>query len=612
MATYTSSTFDTSKSSLFYNIQIITNSQSITNNTTSVTVKVNVWKSNDTASWGSGKVTCTIDGDTFYSDITTSQKFTTDKITVFQKTVNIGHNSDGAKTLSVSASMTHSVFDADKHTYTKTLPTIPRASNFTIPSSCYLNESFNITISRKSTAFTHKITYTCGSASGTVASNVGAGSSATSISYSWNPPDSLGKQFPNTTSKTCTIKVQTYNGSTAIGSAVSKNITFKIPTTIDPSNSISITNENKYLGYYLQGLSSVTLTGNWTNKSTYDSYGGSVTSYIYVNGSNKAKFTTTSSSYELNLENSGTYSYYIKSIDSRDKSISSSTQTISVQPYSIPQCTITAQRWGESGLDEVDGTKCKIDIVLKTSVLPSTATSIGDNLNSQSISISMKNDTSSAITIPLSSLSKTTAIQSGKLVTTYSGIITNSTTQDTNKSYNISVTYGDSAKTGLVASDTVMSSTVLVDFNGSGKGIAFGKVSDGDIFDVNMDARFRKNLCVFTDNVDYGVLHRGNTNKTLWTGSWSTGTITVPDFDKYELFQIQMEGQGTKILAIKHGVNFRGIGGMSTATPTIINFQFNATVSGNDLTLVACNNCRPLDDSYSVTNMTITAIKGIL
>lgn len=32
--------------------------------------------------------------------------------------------------------------------------------------------------------------------------------------------------------------------------------------------------------------------------------------------------------------------------------------------------------------------------------------------------------------------------------------------------------------------------------------------------------------------------------KTLWTGSWSSGSITVPDSDKYSAFAITVDGYG--------------------------------------------------------------------
>ena len=73
-----------------------------------------------------------------------------------------------------------------------------------------------------------------------------------------------------------------------------------------------------------------------------------------------------------------------------------------------------------------------------------------------------------------------------------------------------------------------------------------------------------------------------------------------------------MIGQGTTVLAVKHGSNFRGTGGFSTAYPTAIDFYFSATASNNTLTLVACNSCRPKEDSYPLETMAVESITGIL
>lgn len=77
--------------------------------------------------------------------------------------------------------------------------------------------------------------------------------------------------------------------------------------------------------------------------------------------------------------------------------------------------------------------------------------------------------------------------------------------------------------------------------------------------------------------------------KLLWSGSWNSGTITVSDFDKYSLFQVQFTWQATDAIAFKHSGFFRGMGGYTTATPTITTFQINASISGTVLTMVALN-----------------------
>jgi len=51
--------------------------------------------------------------------------------------------------------------------------------------------------------------------------------------------------------------------------------------------------------------------------------------------------------------------------------------------------------------------------------------------------------------------------------------------------------------------------------------------------------------------------------KTLWTGTWSSGSITVPDSDKYSAFIITVEGYG--LIGVMNGPR-TFVAGFSTAT----------------------------------------------
>lgn len=105
--------------------------------------------------------------------------------------------------------------------------------------------------------------------------------------------------------------------------------------------------------------------------------------------------------------------------------------------------------------------------------------------------------------------------------------------------------------------------------------------------------------------------------KQLYAQEWSSGTVTVPGTDSYALFQIEMVGQGTTILAMRNGQYIRGIGGYSTATPTQILYSFAATVEGNAWTFVACNQINHEQTASEVVlseikPMTVSKIKGII
>lgn len=115
---------------------------------------------------------------------------------------------------------------------------------------------------------------------------------------------------------------------------------------------------------------------------------------------------------------------------------------------------------------------------------------------------------------------------------------------------------------------------------------------------------------VSRQNVRTKILDYGFVWKELWTGTWSSGTISVPGSSEYGLFQIRLSGQGTTIPVLKYGQHLRGMGGYSSATPTIITYQFTATISGDTWTFVACNSEN--HSTNAVTSLVISSICGIV
>ena len=127
----TSSTFSTDNQYIKYRIVVTEDSYSIPNNTSSVTVKVQAWRTNTgyTTS-GTGTCYCKIDGTTYSQSITNSQKITYNSYTtLFSKTLTITHGADGKKNIYVEAKIDHARFDSSYHGFTVTLTNIPRQAN---------------------------------------------------------------------------------------------------------------------------------------------------------------------------------------------------------------------------------------------------------------------------------------------------------------------------------------------------------------------------------------------------------------------------------------------------------------------------------------------------
>ena len=143
-----------------------------------------------------------------YSNITDYQNRT-----FASAAMKIAHNPDGSKSFTVSG-FSGWIY-ASGNTYasaqTFTLPTIPRASSVSC-STADIGSNATISISRASSSFTHTLTYSFGSLTGTIATKT------SSTSVSWTIPTTFYGQIPNSKSGTGTITCDTYNGSTLIGS----------------------------------------------------------------------------------------------------------------------------------------------------------------------------------------------------------------------------------------------------------------------------------------------------------------------------------------------------------------------------------------------------------
>lgn len=326
--------------------------QNINNNTTSLKISPYVTKSGhgESVTWY-----FKLDGNDYYNVFcNTYVNSRVDGGTVY-KTIN--HNNDGTCTFNLNvsvetsytqganANLNNQCMKSGKISTSITLPTIPRTSSFTIPSfTC--GSAGTISISRASSSFTHKVLYAFGSKSGTISSNA-------TTSCSWTPDNSLATQIPNSLSGVGTITVETYNGSTKIGSA-SKTFTLYVNGSMYPTiESLSLSGINLWNGYYVKNHSQVRATIN--NPS--GSYGSTITSYnLSGNGLSSASSSATSSK----LTSVGTNTYTATVSDSRGRSVTK-TGSIYVYDYNVPTATnINVYRCDSNGVANNEGTFIKI------------------------------------------------------------------------------------------------------------------------------------------------------------------------------------------------------------------------------------------------------------
>ena len=198
----------------------------------------------------------TINGTQVYSGGTYSDITDYKDRTFASGTLTIPHNSDGSKSFTISEVSGWIYGNGNYYGEAKsfTLPTIPRASSVSC-STANIGSSATITINRASTSFTHTLTYSFGSLSGTIATKT------SNTNISWTIPTTFYAHIPNAKSGTGTITCQTYNGSTLIGSkstsfTATVNESASKPTlspTVSDSNSTTTAltgNSSKFIKYY--------------------------------------------------------------------------------------------------------------------------------------------------------------------------------------------------------------------------------------------------------------------------------------------------------------------------------------------------------------------------
>lgn len=422
---------------------------------------------------------------------------------IFSKQVTITHNSDGTKTIPIvmQASMTgQGNFSAV--TRNVTLTPIPRASSFSLNVSSATIGSTQITvnISRASSSFTHKVYYSCGSNHSWQANS--GNESATSVS--WVPSINDCNHYPNSTSGTATIKVDTYNGSTWIGTA-SKTLTLNVPSSVVPSiSSVSVT-ENGGSGIsntFVKGKSkaNVSISASGSYSSTISSYSTTITGLSTKSGSS---FTSDT----LNTHGTITFTTTVK--DSRGRSASKSA-TITVYDYFTPSFTIKAERCTSDGtIDEVNGTYFKITTAV---------TSYADLGSANVLTWEVYSNTNSP------GAEGWYLEESGTGLKSSGYVIAGGDRATPDNSHEAKIVIKDKYGTYERKVD-IPTAYVTMDFLQGGKGIAFGKVASlNDTFECNMYGQFNRALKTTRGAYSHQAGGKGGEN-----GYIKFCTITITD-----------------------------------------------------------------------------------
>lgn len=352
-------------------------------------------------------------------------------------------------------------------TYSYAMAVDPAASTLAAASGT-LGQAQTLTLTRYSAAFRDTVTWSCGSASGTIAAL------SQETTFEFTPPMDLAAQAPNAAAVEIRFAVSTYqaDGTTLVATS-STTIAAAIPETVKPSCALAVsdtTGSFAAYGAYVQGRSRLHLVVTPTL-----AYGSEIASYqIVADG----KTYTASDVTTDPIAGSGTLTLTARVTDRRGRTSDAAAVTITVLPCAAPQISsFTAQRCGADGTPDEEGLYIKVTFSAAISPL--------NNQNTTTYRVRYKKTgTEDWTTVTLTDYAGQYAVSSGTTVFAAAAA----------DAWDVQISAQDAfAETAQTRSVPIAFS--LVNYNASGRGLAFGRISQiEDAFEVDMPARFYKGV----------------------------------------------------------------------------------------------------------------------
>lgn len=263
---------------------------------------------------------------------------------IFNHTYNVGHDSEGKKTVGVqlSVGLNTGGYGSAMVAFDLPLTQIKRASTGKVTAT-ELGKVATITIDRKNSSFKHTLRYNWDGKTGTIATNV-------DTSCNWTLPLDFANTVPNADYHWGTVYIDTYSGSTKIGT---KEVTFNanIPASIKPTlGGISLSDSNTTVSNlintsntFVQVLSNIKVAFN----NASGAYSSTISNYrAEIVGKN---LSTTSNGGSLGMMNfNGSVTVRATVTDSRGRTSDPVEIPVNVLPYFTPHMSFTAQRSGSA------------------------------------------------------------------------------------------------------------------------------------------------------------------------------------------------------------------------------------------------------------------------
>ena len=316
------------------------NRQNVASNSSTVNVQARLRTNGYASMWGvTASVTVTVNGKS--ESLNAAVNIGTNSSLLFYgKDFVVPHNGDGTKTvgIKISVGLNTGGYGSSMVAFDLPLPTIARASAVNDVTGT-LGSAMTININRKNSAFKHTVKYNFGALSGTIATNV-------DTSVSWTPPLNLATAMPNKTSDWGNITVETYSGSSKIGSATCR-LTLNVPDSVKPTlGSITLTDSNTAVknllntaNTFAEIVSDIKVAFN----SATGVQGSKITGY-YAEIVNKNQSTNANNGNLGLMKWNGSAQVKAWVVDSRGRSSNAVTTSITVLEYFLPTLTFTAIR----------------------------------------------------------------------------------------------------------------------------------------------------------------------------------------------------------------------------------------------------------------------------
>lgn len=316
------------------------NRQDTVNNRSTVNLQARLRTNSYASIWGvSAPMTIYVDGTGEIVNASVNIG-TNSSLLIFGKDYVVNHDGNGNKTVNISFKVDVNTGGYGSATVSLSipLPQIHRASDVSAATGT-IGSAMTINISRKNSAFMHTVKYSFGSKSGTIATGVGT-------SCSWTPPADLATVIPNATAGIGGITVDTYSGSTKIGSKTAQLI-LNVPTSMTPKlGSITLTDSNTAVknllntaNTFAEIVSDIKVAFN----SATGVQGSTITDY-HAEIVNKNQSTNANNGNLGLMKWNGSAQVKAWVTDSRGRSSNAVTTNITVLEYFLPTLTFTAVR----------------------------------------------------------------------------------------------------------------------------------------------------------------------------------------------------------------------------------------------------------------------------